>query len=396
MDSKSPRFVTIFLLTSYTVLAMAGVDLYLPALPTMVNALDSHYGAIQLSIGIYLFGIGVGQLVFGPIIDHFGRRPTIFLSLLCYVIASLGCAATTSDVFLLLMRIMQALSVSICSVVSFSATRDIEDTHERSRIISYLSMAVSISPILAPILGAYLLEHIGWRSIFTLMAIMGLFNLVLTYFYMHESPFLTRSKKLLFFSPYIMVIKELTFWRYTLCIIFAFSSLMTFVFNSSYMFIDIHGISPKNFSYLFAANASMIFVGNYFGIILRRLFHMDHTITIGGLIITLSGIIMIVMMVSHPTRLAIFMIPILLNTLGTVVVLPAASAAAIRPFTDTASTASAFLVGCRLIFSASLAALVGLFYVKHPILLPAAFLILGALIILTNLTLGKCKYALSK
>lgn len=361
---------------------MVAVDLYLPAMSAISEELGSNHRKMQLTINIYMLSIGVGQLLAGPIIDHYGRRHILLFSLIVYCLGSLGCAMTTSDIFLIIMRIVQAFGASTGLVISFSATRDIENLELRARALAYISIAASISPILAPIVGAYLLSHLGWRSIFAFMTLLGIIVLPFAFRYLKESPHLDPDTKVRFFKPYGEIIRNKEILYFGALSILAFTAIMIFISNSSYLFIDKLSVSPKVFSFLFAINASTIIFGNYVGINLRKILSIKNSLSFGALCILFSSIILGIVILIASKQVIAYLLPIMLMSLGVILILPTTSAAAIKPFTKKASTASALLNSCRLSISGIFAGLVGIFYVRWPISLALSFFIIAILILL--------------
>lgn len=171
MSQSKNSILFIGLLSAFSLLTF---DLYQPSLPYITDYFDTTHSQSQLTLSIYLFVFGVTQLVWGPLIDHFGRRRLLPGSLLLAVVASLICAFATDISILILGRALQGFALCCANLIAFSSSRDFEDSLERAKVLSYVSMIVSISPILAPVLGSFIFTYLGWQANFLLMAVIGI------------------------------------------------------------------------------------------------------------------------------------------------------------------------------------------------------------------------------
>lgn len=153
-------------------------DLYLPALPQMVNIFDTTQSMVNLTLSIYFIVYATGLLFWGPLSDKFGRKPIMMIGIGIYVISSLLCAMSTSIEFLIVSRLMQAFGGSAATVVATSIVKDLYSGHERGKIMATIMSLVIIAPMVAPVLGAFLLKFISWPMMFVALAVFGVITAV--------------------------------------------------------------------------------------------------------------------------------------------------------------------------------------------------------------------------
>ena len=167
---------TLLLLSPFDLLASLGMDMYLPVVPFMADALGSGAGTIQLTLTAYLVLLGAGQLLFGPLSDRLGRRPVLLGGGIAYIAASFGLTVVSSPELFLSFRVLQACGASACLVSTFATVRDIYSGREESNVIyGLLGSMLAMVPAIGPLLGALVDAWLGWRAIFGLlgMAMIG-------------------------------------------------------------------------------------------------------------------------------------------------------------------------------------------------------------------------------
>lgn len=347
-------------------------DLYQPALPAITQYFNTSTALGQLTLSLFFFIFGLSQLIWGPLIDHYGRRKTLAVSLAIFLIATIGCIVSVNIEMLIAARALQGFAVCCAYVIAFSSTRDQEDSTERARVLSYISMIVSISPLFAPVLGSIILMRYGWQTTFLLMAITGLTLLVLSRYALHESAhwlksesgFLLRTS----FVTYKKILAHRRLWLAIFIVTASYSCVMIIVVNASYLVIDNLAISPFNFSLLFASNGVMLIAGNYLGIRLREKKSLLWNIRVGCFLMFFGSITMSIFFYMQGLSL-ITLAPTLLINLGVSLTNPPTFSLALTDYQQHAGTATAVLNMVRTTCSAIIGGLVGGFIGYYPSLL---------------------------
>ncbi|MCW0235880.1 MAG: multidrug effflux MFS transporter [Ferrovibrio sp.] len=168
------RLPSVFILVAMTALGPLALNIFMPSMPGLAKDFDVEYGFVQLTLTFYLIGLGAAQLVYGPISDRWGRRPVLLWGLGIYCIGSIACALAPSIVWLMLGRVLQALGGCAGLVLGRAIIRDLYDRDRSAAMIGYVTMAMSLAPMLSPALGGYLDTLFGWRASFAFCSLAGL------------------------------------------------------------------------------------------------------------------------------------------------------------------------------------------------------------------------------
>jgi len=177
---------TTVLLAASVALGPIAIDMYLPALPTLGEALNADTGQVQLTLSLYLTGFALAQLVCGPLSDRYGRKPVMIGGFILFAIASVGCALARDIETLQLLRFLQALGGSAGPVLGRAAVRDIYPPRDAARILALLGSIMALAPAISPTLGGFLVGTLGWPSIFLALALYALIMVALVAFVMPE------------------------------------------------------------------------------------------------------------------------------------------------------------------------------------------------------------------
>jgi DHA1 family bicyclomycin/chloramphenicol resistance-like MFS transporter len=239
------------------------IDMYLPALPTIGHALNASPGAVQASLIVFFVSLGVGQVIYGPVSDMVGRKPPLYFGLLLFAVGSVGCALAPNIEALIALRFVQGLGACAGMVVPRAVVRDLHTGNDAARLMSLLMLVFSVSPILAPLAGSVLIEVSGWRAVFWAVALTSVLSLVLLFTSLPE----TRSPEERANSSvrsaldaYGALLKDGHFLGLSLIGGFGISSFFAYLANSSFVLINHYGLTPREYSFAFAANAAS-FIG---------------------------------------------------------------------------------------------------------------------------------------
>ncbi len=239
------------------------IDMYLPALPSIGQSLDASPHAVQASLMAFFISLGIGQLIYGPLSDMLGRKPALYFGLVFFAVSSVGCALAPNIHVLIILRFLQGLGASAGMVVPRAVVRDLHTGHDAARLMSLLMLVFSVSPILAPLTGSLLIEWAGWHVVFWAVTIAALLALVLLSTSLSETRLpaeRSESSMLKTAKTYVTLLGDRHFIGLVLIGAFGISSFFSYLANSSFVLIDHYGLTPRQYSIAFSANAAA-FIG---------------------------------------------------------------------------------------------------------------------------------------
>jgi DHA1 family bicyclomycin/chloramphenicol resistance-like MFS transporter len=264
--------------------------LYLPALPQMVEALDTTQTSVNMTLSMFFLFYSVGLLFWGPLSEKFGRKPILLSGLTIYVVASLFCAFSQQVEQLIAGRIVQALGGSAATVVATAIVKDIYSGREREKVMATIMSMVIIAPMVAPVLGALLLKYTSWRTIFLMLAAIGAMALLGGMFFRETLSEKFTGSVIGSWYRLLVVLKNLGFSSLLLIFSLAPIALMAFLASASYIYIDGFGLTEGQFSLFFAFNATCAMVGPTIYMRMRRHIEPKLIITICFTLIAVCGV----------------------------------------------------------------------------------------------------------
>lgn len=264
--------------------------LYLPALPQMVEALDTTQTSVNMTLSMFFLFYSVGLLFWGPLSEKFGRKPILLSGLTIYVVASLFCAFSQQVEQLIAGRIVQALGGSAATVVATAIVKDIYSGREREKVMATIMSMVIIAPMVAPVLGALLLKYTSWRTIFLMLAAIGAMALLGGMLFRETLSEKFTGSVIGSWYRLLVVLKNLGFSSLLLIFSLAPIALMAFLASASYIYIDGFGLTEGQFSLFFAFNATCAMVGPTIYMRMRRHIEPKLIITICFTLIAVCGV----------------------------------------------------------------------------------------------------------
>ncbi len=260
-----PRAATLALiLGALTALGPLSIDMYLPSLPTIQRDLGTTASLTQLTLAAYFAGLGLGQLAYGPLTDRFGRKRPLYAGLTIYVLASIACALAPSVKALIALRFLQAVGGAAGQVVTRAVVRDLYTGAPAAQLLSRLMLVMGVAPILAPLLGGWLLLFAGWRAIFALLAVLGLGCLALMLFMLPETA--VKQVPRLEVAVIGRHLRELagdrSFRAFTLTGAFAQAGMFAYISGSPFVLIELFHVSPQAYGWIFGTNAFGLIAGS--------------------------------------------------------------------------------------------------------------------------------------
>lgn len=345
------------LLTALVAFGPLSTDMYLPALPGMTEDLGSNVAQVQLTLSLFMAGFAVAQLAVGPLSDRFGRRPVLLGGLSLYVAASLACMAAPSVEALIAARFVQALGACTGSVLGRAVVRDLHEPDQAARLLSYMGAAMALAPMLAPLLGGFMVVWWGWRSVFGVLVGFGLLlaflvGRLLPETNAHPDPLAMRPGRML--TNYATLLRHRLYRGHLLTVSATFGGLFAFISGSSFVLIGDFGMEPQGYGLAFGIVVAAYAAGSFSSGRLVRRFGGARLIPAGCLAQVSGAAAMLVlaeMGIAHPVAVVA---PMMVYMVGAGLTLPNALAGAIGPFPRMAGAAAA-LVGFVQMTTASLA-----------------------------------------
>ena len=242
------------------------IDMYLPSLPAIGRELGASAGDVQLTLSAFFVGFGIGQLVYGPLSDRYGRRPMLLFGVSVYLAASAGAAFAPDIAALALARFFQALGGGAATVIARACVRDRHSGAEAARMLSTLMLIMAAAPLLAPSLGAQIMVVAGWRTIFLVLAGWGALALLAVVFLLPETrPPETRLRTGLgsIFVNYARLAAERRTLGCALASGGAFAGMFAYISGTPFVFMEVFGVSPETYGLLFAIHIAAIMAGAF-------------------------------------------------------------------------------------------------------------------------------------
>ena len=353
---------TTILLAAAVALGPLATDMYLPALPQIGSDLNATTGDVQLTLSFYLAGFAMAQLFCGPLADRFGRKPIMLAGFLIFALASIGCARATDADSLMLFRFLQALGGSAGPVLGRAAVRDIYTPQESARIMAILASIMALAPALAPTIGGVLVTHLGWSSIFYVLAGYALLMMVIVAIGIPE-PMRPEYRQPLrpasLLKNYRIIGGDISFLGYTLTNSLIYSGLFAFISGSSFVLIDFLGVSAQDFGLYFALVVAGYVVGNLMAVQLGKRLLPDQILLRGLLLALAGGTVMASLAIAEVYSVWAVMLPQAVILCGTGMVLPQTMAGALANFPRMAGSASSLFGFAQMTIAAGSGALVG-------------------------------------
>lgn len=356
LDKKTPPHVT-------TLVVIAGVsalsmNIFLPALPSMAAFFQTDYAVVQLAISAYLGVTALLQIIIGPLSDRYGRRPVLLWGIGIFVLATVGCIFSTSIEMLLVFRLLQA-GVASGIVLSRAIVRDMVPPEKAASMIGYVTMGMSVVPMIGPALGGVLNGIFGWQASFVMLALLGLAVLAIVWMDLGE----TNSQKSTSFSAqfraYPDLIRARRFWGYSLTAGFASGTFFAFLGGAPFVSTTILGLNSTEMGGYFALVALGYMFGNFLSGRFSQRAGMNRMMMIGGLVSALGAGLSLFLFeigVLHP--LSLFG-PMMFVGVGNGLTLPSANAGIVSVRPQLAGSASGLGGAITIGAGAGLAALAG-------------------------------------
>ena len=255
----------LILMGALTALGPVSIDMYLPAFPAIAAGLNATSSQIERTLAIYLLGMAVSQLFYGPLADRYGRKPPLYGALTLYILASAGCAFAPNIEVLTVCRLAQAMGGAAGMVISRAVVRDHYETQDAARALSLLMLIMGVAPILAPLAGGQILELAGWRGIFIAITLAAIVLLLTLSRVMQES---LKPERMMLLSwgnilrTYWELFTHRKFTAYAISGGMGSATMFGYIAASPRLFIQFFEVSPQSYGFLFGTNALSLILGS--------------------------------------------------------------------------------------------------------------------------------------
>lgn len=360
---KINKTYLIILLGILAALSPFTIDMYLPAFGRIAEDLGTDEKHVAFTLTSYFAGIAAGQLIYGPIVDKYGRKKPLLTGLLIYAVAATGCALSPDIRVMIGMRLLQALGGCVGMVASNAIISDVYERDERARVYSSIMLVMGVAPLIAPSVGSLFLLKADWNYIFYFLTFFSLFVISLIYFFLPETSRYMHTNKLrakAIGRGYLEILVNRSFLFYTLAGSLSMSILFAYVSSASFVFLTLYKLDKASFSILFAVNATGLIAGNYLNGMLTKRFNYIRIANIASRVLTAVTLAAVLLVYLYPgvgyqwLGAAIFSIMFLSGLIN-----PNATAASLAPFTANAGGASALGGAIRMGTGALVAAAIG-------------------------------------
>jgi DHA1 family bicyclomycin/chloramphenicol resistance-like MFS transporter len=351
----------VLVLGSLTALAPLSIDMYLPALPTLADDMQTSTSLAQLSLTFCLIGLAVGQLLAGPMSDAQGRKKPLIIGLIIYTLSSLLCAVVPSIWMLIVLRFVEGASGAAGIVIARAIVRDMYSGPEMTKFFATLMLVNGVAPILAPVTGGQLLRVTSWHGVFVVLAMLGVLMIIGVLAALPETlPPERRStggiRKTL--STMRNLLGDRVFMGYAWSQGLVMAAMFGYISGSPFVLQEIFGVSPQMFSVLFAINGIGIIIAGQVTARLAIRFG-ESKVFVSGLLYALTGGIGLLAMILSGAGLVAVMIPLFLVVSAVGIVAPTSTSLAMQNQGNNAGSAAALIGVPQLIAGAVTAPLVG-------------------------------------
>jgi DHA1 family bicyclomycin/chloramphenicol resistance-like MFS transporter len=386
MTLKPGSAALVLLLAILTAMGPLSTDMYLPSLPAIGRAFATDAGQVQLTLSVFLVGFALGQIVYGPVADLYGRKPVLLAGLILFVAASFGCMVATSIGALVAARFIQAVGACAAVVLARAIVRDLHTSEDSARILSLMGAIMGLVPAVAPIIGALLEQAFGWRASFGLSAALALGLALVVAMWLPETvPAGERGRWTArgMMADFARLSAHAKFRRYTAAVCLGYGGLFAFISGSSFVLQGHYGLDEVGFGFAFTVAVVGYIVGTLIAAAFTRRIGVERTVAIGTMALAVGGAAMALLVLIEPPHFLHVLAPMVVYMAGIGLTLPSAMAGAITPFPERAGTASSLVGFSQMTFAAIVGVMVGHLVEHTPNALAWTIAVLG----LANLAL---------
>ena len=355
------------LLAALVALGPLSVDVYLPAMPTMMVALDTDIRHMHLTLSSYLTGFALFHLACGPLADRFGRKPILIGGTVLFVAACVGCSLAETVDELVFFRFIQGIGACVGPTLARAVARDIFGPTRAARALSLIAMMMALAPAIAPAMGGVMMLWLPWPSIFVFLAVYGIAMIMLIHVFLGESlPQRQSLHPLSILVNYGTLLRSPMFLIATFASGFVYAGFLAYLASSSFVYIDMLGVPVEYFGLTFITSVLGYMAGSGLSARLTKNYTSEQMVLAGAALAAVAAGTVWIGAQRLPDSIAVMMMPMMFYSMGIGLMLPNAMAIALSPFPYIAGTASALLGFVQMSLSAFATAIVGNYLVDSP------------------------------
>ena len=355
------------LLAALVALGPLSVDVYLPAMPTMMVALDTDIRHMHLTLSSYLTGFALFHLACGPLADRFGRKPILIGGTVLFVAACVGCSLAETVDELVFFRFIQGIGACVGPTLARAVARDIFGPTRAARALSLIAMMMALAPAIAPAMGGVMMLWLPWPSIFVFLAVYGIAMIMLIHVFLAESlPQRQSLHPLSILVNYGTLLRSPMFLIATFASGFVYAGFLAYLASSSFVYIDMLGVPVEYFGLTFITSVLGYMAGSGLSARLTKNYTSEQMVLAGAALAAVAAGTVWIGAQRLPDSIAMMMMPMMFYSMGIGLMLPNAMAIALSPFPYIAGTASALLGFVQMSLSAFATAIVGNYLVDSP------------------------------
>ncbi len=354
-----------FFIATITMMSMMGLlasDVYIPGLDKLTQALQATPSDIQLTLGLYLLGLSVFQLFYGPISDRYGRKPVLLIGFTLYTFASLACVFSHTIIELIIARFFQGVGACCGLVVGRAVIADKFDREQTIKVYNIVYPLVATSPAIAPFIGGYLTSWFSWRATFVFVTLFGMLLITMTALFLEETNQQRKTADIKLTTIVANMPKMLRhpgFLSYLVCICAVYGAWFTYLAEGTFLFAKM-GYHPHQIGYFYFPFVIAIYLGNYLCKRYVGKFGVTRILCLGQMFfITGSLLLLLFVFILPMTNPIEIILPMTINAVANGIILPLAIPSAIALFPKISGSASGFVGFCQIGFSSLCASFVG-------------------------------------
>lgn len=365
IKNKNERMLFILTLGALTMLGPMAIDLYLPALPAIAEDMGEPLSKIQFTLSAYTIGFALGQLLYGPLSDRYGRQKVMLPGLIGYIVTNILAAICTDANQLIVVRILQAMAGAAVMVTIPAMVRDMFPRQESAKALSSILLVMTVAPLLAPLLGGQILRFWGWESLFIFLAVLAFLAMGLALWRVPET--LPEERRLVvpareLAATYLSVLRNRNAMGCILCHGFFFGGMFAFIAGSPFVYIELYGVDPESYGLVFGLNIIAMGIMNMINIRLIGRMPLFGILRTGSMSAAVAAFALLLNAKTGNAGLAGIVLPVVVYVGCIGLTGPNSNALALSHFPRSAGTANAMAGALRFSIGAATTAIVGLLH----------------------------------